>query len=413
MSDQRDVLRLLYRRRAQHREAGRARRHHVGVIAEDRQRVRGDRSRGNVDHRGRQLAGDLEHVRDHQQQPLRGGERGRQRAPLERAVERAGGAGLALHLDHVGHGAPKVRTMRRAPGIGQLAHRRRRRDRVDRDHLAELVGHLRRGLVAVDADPVPPGVGIACHCVPRPRDGAGAARAHGRTGRGGRATPPGNTSDPAGRLPVRIPMPGLFAILAALSIRGIPRRAVRRSTGGKSTAEPQQCCGGDGYQELRLGLQRGIQGRSGAAGRQGRQHRRDVPDWRPRPGSGRLHRDHRGLRGLHERRRIAADRARRADRCRLEQPRAAVRQAARRQRRPSAGVGALRRPRFDAGHARHRPQPRHFRRCGRGLAERTGDERFAWDCYRRFVQMYGNVVRGIDGGRLRGRDQRVQAAPGE
>ncbi|MFT7485694.1 MAG: pyruvate,orthophosphate dikinase [Candidatus Paceibacteria bacterium] len=30
-----------------------------------------------------------------------------------------------------------------------------------------------------------------------------------------------------------------------------------------------------------------------------------------------------------------------------------------------------------------------------GLAKRTGNERFAWDAYRRFVQMYGNVVMGI------------------
>ena len=27
-----------------------------------------------------------------------------------------------------------------------------------------------------------------------------------------------------------------------------------------------------------------------------------------------------------------------------------------------------------------------------GLAARSGNERFAWDSYRRFVQMYGNVV---------------------
>lgn len=27
-----------------------------------------------------------------------------------------------------------------------------------------------------------------------------------------------------------------------------------------------------------------------------------------------------------------------------------------------------------------------------GIAEKSGDERFAWDCYRRFVQMYGDVV---------------------
>ncbi len=32
-----------------------------------------------------------------------------------------------------------------------------------------------------------------------------------------------------------------------------------------------------------------------------------------------------------------------------------------------------------------------------GLAARSGDERFAWDAYRRFVQMYGDVVLGIEG----------------
>src|SRR3954468_5439883 len=35
-----------------------------------------------------------------------------------------------------------------------------------------------------------------------------------------------------------------------------------------------------------------------------------------------------------------------------------------------------------------------------GLAEKTGNERFAWDSYRRFVQMYGNVVMGIEGERF-------------
>ena len=32
-----------------------------------------------------------------------------------------------------------------------------------------------------------------------------------------------------------------------------------------------------------------------------------------------------------------------------------------------------------------------------GLAEKTGNERFAWDSYRRFVQMFGNVCRGVPG----------------
>ena len=32
-----------------------------------------------------------------------------------------------------------------------------------------------------------------------------------------------------------------------------------------------------------------------------------------------------------------------------------------------------------------------------GLIEQTGNERFAWDSYRRFVQMFSNVVMGVDG----------------
>ena len=34
-----------------------------------------------------------------------------------------------------------------------------------------------------------------------------------------------------------------------------------------------------------------------------------------------------------------------------------------------------------------------------GLAKTTGNERFAWDSYRRFVQMFGNVCRGVPGER--------------
>jgi pyruvate,orthophosphate dikinase len=39
-------------------------------------------------------------------------------------------------------------------------------------------------------------------------------------------------------------------------------------------------------------------------------------------------------------------------------------------------------------------------RSVQGLAARTGNDRFAWDSYRRFVQMFGNVVRGIRGERF-------------
>ena len=45
-----------------------------------------------------------------------------------------------------------------------------------------------------------------------------------------------------------------------------------------------------------------------------------------------------------------------------------------------------------------------------GLAERSGNERFAWDSYRRFVQMYGNVVIGVSGERF---EQAIAASKAE
>jgi pyruvate, orthophosphate dikinase len=47
-----------------------------------------------------------------------------------------------------------------------------------------------------------------------------------------------------------------------------------------------------------------------------------------------------------------------------------------------------------------------------GLADRTGNERFAWDSYRRFVQMYGNVVLGIEGERFEDAIKQAKQARG-
>src|SRR5206468_10795402 len=35
-----------------------------------------------------------------------------------------------------------------------------------------------------------------------------------------------------------------------------------------------------------------------------------------------------------------------------------------------------------------------------GLAKQTGDGRFAWDSYRRLIQMFGKTVMGVDGERF-------------
>src|SRR6476660_3531057 len=47
-----------------------------------------------------------------------------------------------------------------------------------------------------------------------------------------------------------------------------------------------------------------------------------------------------------------------------------------------------------------------------GLATKTENERFAWDSYRRFVQMFGNVVRGIEGRRFEDEIKRVKSDRG-
>jgi pyruvate, orthophosphate dikinase len=47
-----------------------------------------------------------------------------------------------------------------------------------------------------------------------------------------------------------------------------------------------------------------------------------------------------------------------------------------------------------------------------GLAKRTENERFAWDSYRRFVQMFGNVVRGVAGERFEEEIKRVKGDRG-
>src|SRR4051795_13635632 len=47
-----------------------------------------------------------------------------------------------------------------------------------------------------------------------------------------------------------------------------------------------------------------------------------------------------------------------------------------------------------------------------GLAKKTGNERFAWDSYRRFVQMFGNVCRGVPGEAIEGAIKRRKQAAG-
>jgi pyruvate,orthophosphate dikinase len=66
--------------------------------------------------------------------------------------------------------------------------------------------------------------------------------------------------------------------------------------------------------------------------------------------------------------------------------------------RPAAGVGPLRRQVLHARDDGDRPQHRPQRRVrARAWPKQAGNERFAWDSYRRLIQMFGKTVLGVDG----------------
>ena len=71
MRDQREILRFLNAAGAQHGAPGLADRHHIGMVAENRQRVGGDSAGGDVQDKRHQLAGQFVQRGDHQQQALR------------------------------------------------------------------------------------------------------------------------------------------------------------------------------------------------------------------------------------------------------------------------------------------------------------------------------------------------------
>ena len=105
VGDAGQVLRLLNRSGGKQGKAGLPAGHHVGMIAENGEGVGGQGAGGDMHAEGQQFAGDFVHVGDHQEQALRGGKRGAERADLQHPVQRAGGAGFGLHFDQLGHRA--------------------------------------------------------------------------------------------------------------------------------------------------------------------------------------------------------------------------------------------------------------------------------------------------------------------
>jgi len=147
--DQGHVHRLPGRTGGDQAEPGLPDGHHVAVVAEDAQRLAGQRPGRDVKDRRRQLAGDLVHARDHQHQPLAGGEGRRQRAGLKCPVHGRRSPALRLHLHDQGDRAEDILFPAGRPLVGVLAHGTGGRDRIDCDNFVNLVGHVGYGLVAV------------------------------------------------------------------------------------------------------------------------------------------------------------------------------------------------------------------------------------------------------------------------
>ena len=92
MGHESQIHHLLRGVRAQHRPTALSRRHHIGVVIENRQRVLGDGARRDVEHGRHQLARDEVEIGNHEQQTLRGRERAREATGGEGTVYGSGRA---------------------------------------------------------------------------------------------------------------------------------------------------------------------------------------------------------------------------------------------------------------------------------------------------------------------------------
>ena len=109
-------------------------------------------ARRHMQHEGDELTRQLVEVGDHQQQTLRRGKRGRQRAGLQGAVDGGDGAPFRLHLDNPGHIPPQVLAPLARPGRRLLSHGRAGGDGVDGDDFAGAVRHRGDCVIPVCGD---------------------------------------------------------------------------------------------------------------------------------------------------------------------------------------------------------------------------------------------------------------------
>ena len=117
------VHNLLHAAFAEHGASGLTAGIYVGMISENAQRVGSDRSRGNVEHTGKLLTGDLVEVGNHQKQTLRCRIGGRQSTCCQGTVNGTSRTGLGLHLRNLYGLSEHVLSVCCRPFIGSFCHR--------------------------------------------------------------------------------------------------------------------------------------------------------------------------------------------------------------------------------------------------------------------------------------------------
>ena len=147
------VVGFLNARRGKQREAGLTHRHDIRVIAKNREGMGRQRAGRHVHAEWHQLPGQLIHDGDHQQEPLRSGERRRQRAALQHSVDGSSHAGFRLHLDNFRNVSPQIPAALARPFVRKLAHRCGGRDGINRNCFAKPVSDIRRRFVSIHTLP--------------------------------------------------------------------------------------------------------------------------------------------------------------------------------------------------------------------------------------------------------------------
>ena len=121
----------------------------VRVVAEDVKCVRSYAACRNVEHAWKQLAGDLVHIRDHEEKTLRSSIGCGKSTSVQRTVNCTGCTGFGLHLLNLNGSTENVLDTLSGPLINIVCHRAGRCDWVDTSNFREGIRNICGSVVTV------------------------------------------------------------------------------------------------------------------------------------------------------------------------------------------------------------------------------------------------------------------------